>query len=158
MRISDILRQKGGDVVTIRPDRSVHEAILNLNQHGIGSLIVTDEGGDVAGIITERDILRQCGERCVALHQPPDEKGCPCLVRDVMTKELVVGIPDDQLDYVMAIMTKNRIRHLPVLEGRSLVGIISIGDVVRAHLDETAFENRMLKDYIHGVAPPAAEG
>jgi CBS domain-containing protein len=68
-----------------------------------------------------------------------------------MTKDLIIGVPDDSLDYVMGIMTKNRIRHLPVMDGKKLVGIVSIGDVVNAHLEETEFENRMLKDYIHGV-------
>ncbi len=67
-----------------------------------------------------------------------------------MTKEVIIGVPDDDLDYVMGIMTKNRIRHLPVLDAGKLVGIISIGDVVNAHLNETKFENRLLKDYIHG--------
>jgi len=67
-----------------------------------------------------------------------------------MTKDLVIGVLDDGLDYVMGIMTKNRIRHLPVLDGESLAGIISIGDVVNAHLKETEFENRMLKEYIQG--------
>jgi CBS domain-containing protein len=76
---------------------------------------------------------------------------CPSLVREVMTKDLIVGVPDDSLDYVMGVMTKNRIRHLPVMDGKKLVGIVSIGDVVNAHLEETEFENRMLKDYIHGV-------
>ncbi len=68
-----------------------------------------------------------------------------------MTKQLIIAVPDDELDYVMGIMTKNRIRHLPIIEGEQLVGIISIGDVVNAHVEETEFENRMLRDYIHGV-------
>ncbi len=68
-----------------------------------------------------------------------------------MTTELVIGVPDDRLDYVMGVMTQNRIRHLPIMDSGSLVGIVSIGDVVRAHLQETQYENRMLKDYIHGV-------
>jgi signal-transduction protein with cAMP-binding, CBS, and nucleotidyltransferase domain len=73
------------------------------------------------------------------------------LVKDVMTKHLIVGVPDDDLSYVMGIMTKNKIRHLPIMDGGELAGIISIGDVVNAHVVETTFENRMLKDYIHGV-------
>ncbi len=153
MRVADILRQKGNDVATIEAHQTVHDAIHKLNQRGIGALIVTGAGGEISGIITERDILRECGERCVRLTESPEpgESGCPALVQDVMTKHLIVGVLDDDLDYVMGIMTKNRIRHLPIMDGGELAGIISIGDVVNAHVVETAFENRMLKDYIHGV-------
>ena len=143
MRIADILREKGGDVVTIEPHRTVWDAIEVLNKHNIGGLIVTGEDGSVAGIITERDILREAGVRCEHVKETR--------IADVMTKDLIIGVPDDQLDYVMVVMTKNRIRHLPILEGEKLVGIISIGDVVNAHLGETKFENRLLKDYIQGV-------
>ncbi len=152
MRISDILRQKGSDVVTIAMDKTVHDAICKLNEHGIGALIVTGEGGEISGIITERDIMRECGERCVRLEDPVQGHGaCPALVKDVMTKDLVIGVPDDDLNYVMAVMTKNKIRHLPIMEEGKLAGIISIGDVVNAHVEESDYENRLLKDYIHGV-------
>ena len=99
--------------------------------------------GVVMGIITERDILRETAERCEEIRDR--------LVGEVMTRDVIIGVPDDDLDYVMGVMTKNRIRHLPVMDESGLIGIISIGDVVNAHLRNTAFENRMLKDYIHGV-------
>jgi CBS domain-containing protein len=79
-----------------------------------------------------------------------EEAPCPTLVQDAMTKDLIIGVPDDDLDYVMGIMTKNRIRHLPILDDKRLMGIISIGDVVNAHLKEQTFEIRTLRDYIHG--------
>lgn len=142
MRIRDILRQKGGHVVTIEPRQTVHDAIRTLVKHKIGGLVVT-EADSIVGIITERDILREGAARCESLKETP--------VADIMTKDVIIGVPDDDLDYVMGIMTKNRIRHLPVLENEKLVGIISIGDVVNSHLRETEFENRLLKDYIHGV-------
>ena len=152
MRISDILRQKGSDVVTIAVDKTVHDAICNLNEHGIGALIVTGEGGEISGIITERDIMRECGERCVLLDDSAQVHGaCPALVKDVMTKDVIIGVPDDELNYVMAVMTKNKIRHLPILEEGKLAGIISIGDVVNAHVEEAHYENRLLKDYIQGA-------
>jgi CBS domain-containing protein len=153
MKIKDILRQKGREVITIEVDRTVHEAVCKLNKYGIGALVVTGEGGEIRGIITERDILRECGERCVRMRDPAhdDESPCPSLVEDVMTQELIIGVPEDGLGYVMGIMTKNRIRHLPVMDEERLVGIISIGDVVNAHLEKTEFENRLLRDYIHGV-------
>lgn len=152
MRVRDILQHKGGEVVTIEANRTVHEAICTLNEHAIGALIVTKGGGEVKGIVTERDILRMCGDRCVQLTNPEVAgTGCPALVGDIMTTELVIAVPDDRLDYVMGVMTQNRVRHLPIMDGGLLVGIVSIGDVVRAHLQETQYENRMLKDYIHGV-------
>lgn len=144
MKIKDILRQKGATVQTVAPDASVQDAMSLLVEHNIGSLIVRKKGGDIVGIITERDILRQCAAS--GDHDPDKTR-----VSDVMTADLIIGVPDDDLEYVMGIMTKNRIRHLPVLDGGELEGIISIGDVVNAHLHETKFENRLLRDYIHGV-------
>lgn len=143
MKIKDILQEKGANVVTIGPDRSVHEVIQTLVEHNIGSLIVKDAGGEIVGIITERDILRECAKGSGRLQKAS--------VQDAMTTELIIGLPDDPVDYVMGIMTKNRIRHLPIMEGEELRGIISIGDVVNALQRETEFENRLLKDYIHGI-------
>lgn len=142
MRIRDILRRKGGEVITIEPKRTVLDAIKSLVDHNIGSLIVTGADGSVTGIITERDILRESAARCDDLQETS--------IDQVMTKDVIIGVPDDDVDYVMGIMTQNRIRHLPILDEGKLAGIISIGDVVNAHLRETQFENRMLKDYIHG--------
>ncbi len=152
MRASDILLEKGRGVVTIGPDRTVHDAICTMNDHKIGALIVTGKDGGVVGIITERDVLQMCGEQCVQLEKPAqDAAGCPALVQDVMTRDVVVGVPGDQLDYLMGVMTKNRVRHLPIMDVGQLVGIVSIGDVVRAHLGEAVYENRQLRDYIHGL-------
>ena len=153
MKIRSILDRKGGSVVTVGPDVTVHEAIRRLNENRIGALVVTTEGGAIAGIITERDILRECGERCVRLREvsPPHDAGCPALVADIMTNDVVTGGPDDELISVMAVMTRRRIRHLPVMDAGKLAGIISIGDVVNAFVEEAEFENQQLKGYIHGV-------
>ncbi len=153
MRVADILRHKGSDVVTIEAHKTVYDAICKLNQHGIGALVVTGAGGEISGIITERDVLRECGEKCARSVESPESEGdlCASLVEDAMTKQLIIAVPNDELGYVMGIMTKNKIRHLPIIEGEQLVGIVSIGDVVNAHVEETEFENRMLRDYIHGV-------
>ncbi len=152
MQINDILQEKGTDVVVIDAGCTIHDAIGSLNEHSIGALIVTAEGEGIVGIITERDILKECGKHCTSLSAPraPGEVACPTLVQDAMTKDLVIGVLDDDIDYVMGIMTKNRIRHLPILDQKNLVGIISIGDVVNASLKEKIFENRTLMDYIHG--------
>lgn len=152
MRIRDILQEKGADVVVIEAGRTIHDAIGRLNEHSIGALIVTGKDEGIVGIITERDILKECGEHCTSLNEPPasGEAACLTLVQDAMTTDLVIGVLDDDIDYVMGIMTKNRIRHLPILDQKTLVGIISIGDVVNASLKEKIFENRTLRDYIHG--------
>jgi CBS domain-containing protein len=142
MRVKDILASKGSVVYTIEPDKSVRECIGTLVEHKIGSLLVV-EGDRIVGIITERDILREAGTHAGRLDQR--------CVRDAMSADLIVGVPEDEVNYVMGIMTKNRIRHLPIVEGRELRGMISIGDVVWASLTEAEFENRNLKEYITGT-------
>jgi CBS domain-containing protein len=147
VRIRDILKDKGGEVATIGAGRTVHEAVHELNSHRIGALVVTGEGGSVQGIISERDVLRTAsetwddgGDRVSRLRDRP--------VVGIMTREVICAVPDDDIDYAMGIMTQNRIRHLPIVDDGKLVGIISIGDVVRANLNQVAYENRMLKDYV----------
>jgi len=152
MLIRDVLRHKSGAVVTIGPDRTVHDAICEMNEYRIGAVVVTDDTGEIQGIVTERDILRMCGERCVHLGDPSTAgTECPGLVSEVMTTDLVITVPSDTVDYAMGVMTKNRVRHLPVLDDGRLAGIVSIGDLVNAHLSEAEYDNRMLKDYIQGV-------
>jgi len=151
MRIKDILQEKGSEVVTIDADQTIHEAIVLLNHHGFGSLVVTGEDGQIAGIVTERDILRCCGETCSHIRKIPTREHvlCQVPVQDVMTRDLVIGVPDDDLNYVMGMMLKHQIRHLPILQNGSLAGIISISDLLNAHLEENVFEGRTLKEYIH---------
>ncbi len=156
MQLKDILLEKGKKVVTIDADQSIHDAIGRLNEHRIGALIVTRKGDEVVGIITERDILRQCGDHCDSMKKIPAsaETACSSFVRDAMTKDLVIGVPDDDPNYAMGIMTENHIRHLPILDKGRLTGIISIGDLVNAHLEEKVFERRTLKGYISRNSPP----
>lgn len=143
MRIADILRKKGSHVVTIEPQKTVWDAIQILNEHKIGAAVVTEAGGHVVGILSERDILQAASKQRESIKETA--------IADIMSTDLIIGVAEDRLDYVMGVMTQNRIRHLPVMDGEELVGIISIGDVVNAHLQEAEFENRRLKDYIHGV-------
>jgi CBS domain-containing protein len=140
MKIQEILTAKGAHVHTIDPDRTVLDAVALLVQHGIGALLVRDAGGGVAGIISERDVLRICRDRSAELGT--------IRVGDVMTKELVICVPDDETDYAMGIVTKNRVRHLPVMDGDRVAGMISIGDLVKARLDMAEYENRYLREYI----------
>jgi CBS domain-containing protein len=150
MQVKHILRQKAGGVVTIAVGQTVHTAITKLNEHRIGALVVIGKDERVAGIITERDILRTCGDLCVQDPGQGRDSSCPVLIDDVMTGDLIIGVPSDDVNYVMGIMTKNKIRHLPILDDGGLVGMVSIGDVVNAILKEANFENRMLKGYVQG--------
>ena len=157
MQIRDILQEKGKKVLTIGADQSIHDAIDMLNEHRIGALIVTGESKELAGIITERDILRKFGNRSFSTSEPtsPDQNSFSSPVRHTMTKEVVIGLPADDPSYAMGVMTKNRIRHLPILDEGNLVGIISIGDLVNAHLEEKVFESRTLKEYLERNVTPA---
>ena len=145
MKVRDILKDKGTEVATIGVERNLCDAIRVLVEKNIGSLIVMDEKGAIAGIITERDVLRQCNQ---CLESFRDIK-----IRDVMTKNLIVASPDDDLDYVENIMTQNRIRHLPIISNQRIAGILSIGDLVNVLRGECKVENRYLKDYISGKYP-----
>jgi len=144
MNVRSILEQKGSsEVHTIGPRETVQRAVERLVEHGIGSLVVVDDGRRPVGIVTERDILRCCAaepERMTSLR-----------VEEVMTGDLIIGEPGDTVDYVMGVMTKNRIRHLPIVEGNDLRGLVSIGDVVRIQLEKTEYENRHLRHYITGT-------
>lgn len=153
MIIRDIINEKGKSVVTVGAEQTINDAIKRLNHHRIGALVVTGENDGIVGIITERDILMVCGNQCGRQIGSPatDQPACPMLVQDAMTTELVIGVMDDDLNYAMGIMTKNRIRHLPILDEGHLAGIISIGDLVNAHFEEKVLENRTLKEYIHGT-------
>lgn len=143
MIVQDILARKESNVVrTIEPERTVEEAVAQLVENNIGSLVVVS-GGRPAGIVTERDILRCCSN---GLGKSADTR-----VSEIMTSDLIVGEAGDSVDYVMGIMTKNRIRHLPILSAdQELLGMVSIGDVVQSQLQETKYENRHLRQYISG--------
>ncbi len=142
MKIEEILRNKGHDVVTITESQSVLDAVQVLVDHNIGGLVVT-EGEHPTGILTERDILRVTA-------RTPGELGS-IQVGTVMTRELITAKPQDQLADMMDVMTENKIRHLPVMEGDRLTGIISIGDLVNACRVVAEEENSQLRQYIQGV-------
>jgi CBS domain-containing protein len=144
MTLQELLRGKGTQVHTIAPDATLDDVVQSLMQHRCGSLIVC-EGGErtrMVGIITERDIMRACAERRTPLSS--------YRVRDYMTSNPVTGSPRNTLDDAMAIMTERRIRHLPIVDGEELIGMISIGDAVKARHHLAEVENHYLKTYIHG--------
>jgi CBS domain-containing protein len=140
MKLREVLRDKGSHVYTIGPDHTVGDAVRELMQHRVGALLVVDRQGGAVGIITERDVLRECQNRGQQFAALP--------VHAAMTRDVIVGLPDDDIRYTMGIMTEHRVRHLPVIDDGAIAGMISIGDMVKACLEETEYENRYLREYI----------
>jgi CBS domain-containing protein len=138
--VAKVLEGKGSEVLTIDAEATVFEAIKRMVEANVGALVVTDRGR-VAGIVTERDYLRR-----VTLEGRTEEE---TLVREIMTSPLVYVTPETSVEECMAVMTERRIRHLPVFaEGRDLVGVVSIGDVVKFKSAEQDFQIKFLTEYI----------
>jgi CBS domain-containing protein len=138
MNVENILQQKGTDVATIGPEASIKRAADWLRAKNIGAVVVITRDDAVLGIISERDIVRAFSEYGEAVASMP--------VKDVMTHGLITIDPGDDLDRVMRLMTRHRVRHLPVLRNGKLAGMISIGDVVKRRLDDLELETNVLRD------------
>ncbi|TMK78295.1 MAG: CBS domain-containing protein [Actinobacteria bacterium] len=138
-KVSEILGDKGHEVLRIDADAPVLEAVKRMVEANIGSLLVT-KGGEITGIVTERDYLRR-----VALEGPTDEE---VTVEEIMSSPLIVVTPETAIDECMALMTDRRIRHVPVVDGGEVMGIVSIGDVVKFKSKQQSFEIKYLTDYI----------
>ena len=143
MRINQVLAGKGShEVVTVRPDASVRELIGMLAEHNIGALVVSTDGARVEGIVSERDVVRR-------LHE--DEKVLEAPVSAIMTSAVHTCEGDQPVTSLMAVMTDQRVRHVPVVENGRLAGIVSIGDVVKSRMSELEFERDQLDSYVHGA-------
>jgi CBS domain-containing protein len=147
MIVQDILRVKGTEVHTIRPDATLEDVVLELVRYNVGSLVVMETSSEapeprMVGIITERDILRAQAAHQASLDQ--------LKVENVMSTDLVTALLGDELQEVMRLMTEHRIRHLPVVGEGRLRGVISIGDIVKAHHDQLEMENHYMRSYIQG--------
>jgi CBS domain-containing protein len=141
MRIGDVLKAKPShDVVTISPEAGVRELIAMLAEHNIGALIVSSDGARVDGIVSERDVVR---------HLHHDGTVINNTVGAIMTTDVETCDQDTHLDDLMKVMTERRIRHVPVVHDDRLVGIISIGDVVKHRIDQLQFERDQLDEYVH---------
>lgn len=128
MTIASLLASKGIRVVTVQPEQKIRQALSLLAEHNIGALVVVDPGARPIGILSERDVVRAAARDEHGLFDRP--------VSALMTRNVIVGVPQDDLTSVGATMTEKRIRHLPVVEQGRLVGIVSIGDVVKAQRDQ----------------------
>ncbi|MEZ5097231.1 MAG: CBS domain-containing protein [Nocardioides sp.] len=141
MRIRDVLQSKpSAEVITIGPDATVRELLALLAEHNVGAVIVSQDGGRVDGIVSERDVVRR-------LHT--DEGALAGPVAGIMTAKVHTTEPDHALEELMSLMTEHRIRHVPVLSDGQLTGIISIGDVVKSRIGELEFERDQLDSYLH---------
>ena len=138
MNVDGILRAKGSRVVTIKPDATIRELVDGLRDERIGAMVVSDDGKFIEGIVSERDVVLALSTRGTSI------LGLP--VRDLMTAEVVTCAPEDSVKALMEQMTRRRIRHIPVVKGRILVGIISIGDVVKNRLEEMETETNVLRE------------
>ncbi|MDB4516115.1 CBS domain-containing protein [Crocinitomicaceae bacterium] len=145
MKVNDILEVKGRRVVTIVASTSIFDAMLVFAANRIGSLLVIDKNENILGIICARDVLM------ATINHYEDIKSVP--IDKIMSTDLIVGRKDDDLDYVRAVMTKNRIRHLPIFDNKRIIGLISMGDVVNAQVEEKDVELRYYKDYISDRYP-----
>lgn len=141
MQVENILQAKGTAVHTVRRSARIAEAIALLNSHHIGAVVVVNAGGEVAGILSERDIVRKMGDDPTSFLQSPVEK--------IMTAKVITCARQDTVATVMERMTQYRIRHMPIVEADgTLCGIVSIGDVVKRKIEETEQEASALRQYI----------
>ncbi len=150
MRVKDLLKMKGQQVMTTAFDASVAEVASALRRHRIGAVVVTDSDEQLCGIVSERDLIQGLavvGSKLLAMR-----------VDSVMTRDPVTCAPDENVASLMKKMTRGKFRHLPVVDGGELRGIISIGDVVKCHLDGLEAENQELQAYITGAGVIDQEG
>jgi CBS domain-containing protein len=140
MTIAKILGGKGAAIMSISPEESLQAAAALLTTRKVGALVALDGGGKLVGILSERDIVRICAEQGAS--------AMTTLVGNAMTRNVLTAAPQDGIDSAMARMTDRRIRHLPVLDGQTLVGVVSIGDLVKAKIDEALADADAMRAYI----------
>lgn len=142
MHVAAVLKRKGNNVVIIHPDRTISDAAHLLTTHRIGAVVVAEQDRQVRGIISERDIIHGIARHGQRVLDMP--------VTELMTREVLTCDPGDTMARIMGVMTDRRVRHLPVCEDGRLVGMISIGDVVKQRLNEAEVEVESLRDYVGG--------
>lgn len=142
MRIYELLRAKGGQVITAHPTTAVTEVLETMKDHNLGSVVISTDGRQISGIVTERDVVRRLVDGPGFLTGP---------VSDIMTVEVYTCRPEESVGSLMTTMTNRRIRHLPVVDDQGgLAGLVSIGDAVKSHITELEFERDQLQGYVSG--------
>ena len=145
MDVKECLKRKDRELVTVGPDVTVREAMKLLLSNKISCLPVVAEDQQLIGIISDKDIFRHAFEKPDAFTETA--------VRDLMSTNVIVGLPEDTLDYIGGVMTKNRIRHIPIIHERSVIGLVSVGDIVSSRLTSVEIENRYLRQFIKDQYP-----
>lgn len=145
MKVKEILAAKGNRVVTIEKETKILDAMSIFSANRVGSLLIVDKDNAIQGIIGARDVLNAVIKNYKEIAE--------IAVEEIMTTNLIVGTEEDRIDYILAVMTENRIRHIPIMDGKELKGLVSIGDVVKSQLKEKDVENKYLKDYIADKYP-----
>jgi CBS domain-containing protein len=141
MKISDVVRRKGDLVVTVRPEETVARLLALLEEHRIGAVVVSEDGATVAGIVSERDVVRHLHRKGAAVLEQP--------ISAIMTAEVQTCGPEEGIEQLARTMTDRRIRHVPVVVDGRLTAIVSIGDIVKHRIDELQAERDQLVGYIH---------
>ena len=140
MRVSEILRHKGSDVIVISPSATVEDLIALLSRHNLGAVVVSDDGATVSGIVSERDVIHKLAEGMQVLSEP---------VSVIMSSTVQTCGEHDSVESLMGVMTERRVRHLPVVaDDQQLRGIVSIGDVVKSTITQLEFERDQLQGYV----------
>ncbi len=147
MKVSEVLRVKGNTLFTVTPDKMLSDCVVTMAEHDIGSLVVMDRGR-LAGIITFREVIRVLAKRQLEQRSGPTPPVAEIGVREVMNQAPILATPDMDVNDLRRVMLETHQRYLPVMDGDTLLGVISFHDVARAVLEEQGFENRMLKAYI----------
>lgn len=145
MTVKEILASKSHSLITVKKSTQVSDAMKLLITNKISCLPVIDDDQSLLGIVSDKDIFKK-------VYDAPDSFG-GAEVGELMTTDLIVGLSDDDVHYIAGIMTNNRIRHVPIVENNKIVGLISVGDVVKTQMEDIRIENRYLKEYIDGKYP-----
>ncbi len=143
MHVAAVLKRKGNRIVSASPDDTVAAVTRLLTEHRIGAVLVMDDDGQPVGILSERDIVRAIARDSAAAL---DRRAA-----DLMTRDLITATPTDTVADMMAVMTERRIRHVPIVDAGRVVGVISIGDVVKARIDDAELEVESLRGYVAGM-------
>jgi len=141
MQVGQIIRRKDADIASVAPGTAITEVAAMLQDRGIGAAVVLDDGGKLAGIVSERDIVHALAEHHDAIAERT--------AGDLMTTEVQTCKPAHEINDVMRVMTQKRFRHLPVMDGGKLIGVISIGDAVKSRIEELENERNALESFVH---------
>jgi len=145
MFVSDLLKKKDDRLITAQPSTIVIEAMELLLGNKISCLPILDSENELVGVLSDKDIFRTVYENRTNFENQR--------IGELMTTDLIIGLPSDDINYIAGLMTRNRIRHIPILEERRLIGLLSVGDIVKVQMKDMEIENRYLKIYIEGTYP-----